>query len=222
MRIDGLIFDFDGTIADSMWVWDIVDQRFLEKRNIPYTREYVEMIAVLGFEDGADFVIETFGLDETQEDIIEEWKATAEGMYATEVELKPACKDWLLSLHEAGWPMAIATSLQRPILEPSLKNNGVFELFNPILSCDELTPHGKSTPIVYQEASRLLGIEPQHLLVFEDVAKCAAVAKAAGFNVVGVRDEHKQQKYDELVAAADFMLESYAEDPALLQKILAA
>ena len=61
--VDAIIFDFDGTLADSMWVWDGVDRQFLAKRNIPFKDEYTEMIAVLGFEAGADYTIELFGLD---------------------------------------------------------------------------------------------------------------------------------------------------------------
>ena len=68
--VDAIIFDFDGTLADSMWVWDEVDRMFLAKRGIPFTDEFGEMIAVLGFELGADFAIEHFGLDEQPEDII--------------------------------------------------------------------------------------------------------------------------------------------------------
>ena len=114
--VDAVIFDFDGTLADSMWVWDEVDRVFLAKRGIPFTDEFGEMIAVLGFELGADFAIEHFGLDESPESIIEEWKSLAEESYATHVMLKPGAFEYLRHCKEQGMPLAIATSLQLSLI----------------------------------------------------------------------------------------------------------
>ncbi len=105
------------------------------------------MIAVLGFELGADFAIEHFGLDESPESIIEEWKSLAEESYATHVMLKPGAFEYLRHCKEQGMPLAIATSLQRHLLEPALANNGVLDLFDAICVCDELQCGGKSNPV---------------------------------------------------------------------------
>lgn len=136
---------------------------FLAKRGIPFTDEFGEMIAVLGFELGADFAIEHFGLDEQPEDIIEEWKSAAEEGYATQVMLKPGAFEYLQRCKEAGMPLAIATSLQRHLLEPALANNGVLDLFDAICVCDELQCGGKSNPVVYLEAARQLGVPAEPL-----------------------------------------------------------
>ena len=204
-----VIFDFDGTLADSMWVWDYVDRRWLEKRNIPFNEEYAEMIAVLGFEGGADYVVNFFKLDENPEDIIEEWKSDAQEGYATQVKLKPGAREYLASLREAGVPMAIATSLQRALLEPCLKNNGIYEYFETICVCDELNCGGKSNPAVYLEAAKHLGVDPQECAIFEDVVIAAKSAKKTGAYVVGVYDEHKQQATDELKETVDLFIDGY-------------
>lgn len=204
-----VIFDFDGTLADSMWVWDEVDRVFLEKRNIPYTEEFGEMIAVLGFELGADFAIEHFNLDEKPEDIIEEWKQGAQDGYAKRVKLKDGAREYLESCKAQGMPMAIATSLQRHLLEPALKNNGVHELFDTICVCDELKCGGKSNPAVYEEAARRLGVDAADTVIFEDVVTAAKSAKQTGAYVVGVYDEHKQQATEELKSVVDKFIMSY-------------
>lgn len=209
--VDAVIFDFDGTLADSMWVWDEVDRVFLARRGIPYTDEFGEMIAVLGFESGADFAIEHFGLDENPEDIIEEWKASAEEGYATHVMLKSGALDYLRLCKEQGMPMAIATSLQRHLLEPALVNNGILDLFDVICVCDELQCGGKSNPTVYLEAARQLGVPAERCAIFEDVATAARSAKETGAYVVGVYDEHKQQATDELKSIVDLFITDYAE-----------
>lgn len=209
--VDAIIFDFDGTLADSMWVWDDVDRKFLAKRNIPFTAEYGEMIAVLGFELGAEFSIEHFNLDEKPEDIIAEWQANAEDGYATQVLLKPGAKEFLHLCKSKGMPLAIATSLQRHLLEPALKNNGVFGMFDAICVCDELQCGGKSSPAVYEEAARRLGVPVNRCAIFEDVVIPAKSAKQTGAYVVGVYDEHKQQATEELGAICDlFILDFYS------------
>lgn len=209
--VDAVIFDFDGTLADSMWVWDEVDRVFLTKRNIPYTDDFGEMIAVLGFERGADFAIEHFDLDERPEDIIEEWKSLAEEGYATHVMLKAGALEYLQHCKEQGMPLAIATSLQRHLLEPALRNNGVLELFDTICVCDELQCGGKSNPTVYFEAAHRLGVPAERCAIFEDVATAARSAKETGAYVVGVYDEHKQQATDELKGIVDLFIMDYAE-----------
>lgn len=207
--VEAIIFDFDGTLADSMWVWDEVDRQFFASRNIPYSDEFGEMIAVLGFENGAQFAVDHLGLDENPEDIIEEWKRLAEDGYATRVFLKPKAIEYLRFCKSQDIPLAIATSLQRHLLEPALKNNGVFELFDTICTCDELQCGGKSNPTVYLEAARQLGVPAQRCAIFEDVATAAKSAKKTGAYVVGVLDEHKQQATEELKATVDLFIEGY-------------
>lgn len=210
-NVDAVIFDFDGTLADSMWVWDDVDRQFLAKRDIPFTDEFGEMIAVLGFELGAQFAIDHFRLDESPEDIIAEWKEAAEDGYATQVMLKPGAREYLDYCKSQGMPLAIATSLQRHLLEPALKNNGVLELFDAICVCDELQCGGKSNPTVYLEAARQLGVPAGSCAIFEDVATAAASAKQTGAYVVGVYDAHKQQATSELKSIVDLFIDSYCE-----------
>ena len=214
--IDAVIFDFDGTLADSMWVWDDVDRRFLAKRNIPFTDEYGEMIAVLGFELGAQYSIEHFHLDESPEDIVAEWKENAEDGYATQVMLKPGAKEFLHHCKSQGMPLAIATSLQRHLLEPALKNNGIFGMFDAICICDELQCGGKANPAVYEEAARRLGVPAERCAIFEDVVIPAKSAKKTGAYIVGVYDEHKQQVTEELKNVCDLFIDDFW---ALLDKL---
>ncbi len=208
---DAVIFDFDGTLADSMWVWNEVDRLFLEKRNIPFTKEFSEMTAVLGFESGADYVVEHFKLDESPGDIIEEWKSLAQDGYATRVYLKPGAREFIAKCVQMEVPIAIATSLQRHLLEAALLNNGILDEFDAVCICDELQCTGKSTPAVYLEAARQLGVDASRCVIFEDVVMPARSAKQTGAHVVGVFDEHKQQATDELREVADTFIMNWNE-----------
>lgn len=209
--VEGVIFDFDGTLADSMWVWDEVDRAFFEKRGLVFTKDASEVIAVLGFEKGADYVVERFDLDESPEDIIEEWKRSAFDSYATQVKLKRGALEFIVKCKNAGLPLGIATSLQRHLLEAALRNRGALDMFDAICTCDELECNGKSTPTVYLEAARIMGVDLERCAVFEDVVTAATSAKGAGAFVVGVYDEHKQQATEDLRAVSDAFIESWQE-----------
>lgn len=205
------IFDFDGTLADSMWVWERVDLEFMGRYGIPYNREYAESIAALGFEGSADFFIETFNLTVAPEDLITEWQHMARDKYAYEVQLKPGARAYVEQLRAAGVPLAIATSLQRILLEPALRNNGLIELFDAVVVCEEVCAGGKSTPRPYEEAARQLGVPLASCTVYEDVARAARSAKKGGARVVGVRDDHDQQARDELIEVCDEFIDSFED-----------
>lgn len=209
----GAIFDFDGTLADSMWVWSEVDRVFAEKRGLDFTEKHSETIAALGFEGTADYLLKEFGLEESVEDLIKEWHGIALGSYSHDVKLKPGAKEFVLSLKEQGTPVAIATSLQRVLLEPALKNNGIFDLFDAIVVCEEVCEGGKSTPAVYEEAARLINVPLNQCVVFEDVARAARSAKQGGAYVVGIRDDHKQQIRKDLIEVADLFCEDFSQLP---------
>lgn len=203
------IFDFDGTLADSMWVWHEVDLEFARRRGLHFSKEDSEVIAALGFEGTAAWLLERFGLDESVEDLIAEWYGIAEESYAHNVFLKPGAKELVRSLKGAGYPVAIASSLDRKLLEEALVNNGALDCFDVIVVCDEVTDKGKSTPAVYLETAARLGVELSDCVVFEDVAMAARSAKAGGAFVVGVRDDYPQQARADLQEAADIFCEGF-------------
>ena len=205
------IFDFDGTIGDSMWVWEKVDREFLANHGIPYRRDYAESMAALGFEGSAEFFINEVGIDETPEQMIAQWQDMATNIYATEVMLKPGAREYLEALKSAGIPIAIATSLQRQILEPALAHNGVLDLFDAIVVCEEICSTGKSTPLVYERAAAAMDVALSECAVYEDVAIAAASAKRGGAVVVGVRDDHPQQNREALLDACDLFIQGFED-----------
>lgn len=210
------IFDFDGTLADSMWVWHEVDLEFARRRGLRFSKEDSEVIAALGFEGTAAWLLERFGLDETVEDLIAEWYGIAEENYAHNVFLKPGARELVSSLKNSGYPVAIASSLDRKLLEDALLNNDALDYFDVIVVCDEVTDKGKSTPAVYLETARRLGVELSDCVVFEDVAMAARSAKQGGAFVVGMRDDHPQQSRVDLVEASDLFCESFTHLRELL------
>ena len=94
----GAIFDMDGTLLDSMWVWRQIDVDFLGRRGFEVPSDYLEMITPMGYYRAAEYTIERFGLNEKPEDLIQEWHGMAAEAYAKKVELKSHAKEYLLKL----------------------------------------------------------------------------------------------------------------------------
>ena len=104
------IFDFDGTLADTAYIWHEVDRTFLERRGLPVPTDYGAKVAALGFAKGAQYTIDRFGLNETVEDICDEWNDLGHDLYRREVTLREGAEQYLRSLSELGIPCALATT----------------------------------------------------------------------------------------------------------------
>ena len=98
----GAIFDLDGTLLDSMWVWDDIDVAFLKKRGLEVPPDYQEAITPLGFLEAARYTIRRFGFPETPEELIQEWHQMAVDAYTYEVELKDGAAEYPRYLKEKG------------------------------------------------------------------------------------------------------------------------
>lgn len=200
MDFNAAIFDLDGTILDSMDVWEHIDIQFLKKRNLPVPENYVTEICARSFEEAAQYTIDLFGLQETVEGIIEEWNNMAVEEYSNHVGLLPHALDYLLRLKEHGIKLAVATGLPEKLYIPCLKNNSILELFDALCSTDEVQ-RGKEYSDVFELAARKLGVAPEHCIVFDDVLPAIKSAKAARMLAGGIYDKYSadQRKEIELI-----------------------
>ena len=108
--LTGFIFDLDGTLLDSLWVWSEVDEVFLSRRGLPILPDYAQSIAHLGFADAARYTIDRFGLNETPEQLMQEWYDLARAAYRDRVPLKPYAEEFLRKLCAQGVHISAATS----------------------------------------------------------------------------------------------------------------
>ena len=145
----GAIFDLDGTLLDSMGVWDQVDIDFLSKRGIDVPDDYMTKVAAMQFRQIAEYTIARFSLTDTPEELMDEWDHMARVMYATVVEAKPYAREYLAQLKESGAKLAVATSLPPMLREPAMKHVGIFDYFDEVVSVDDAGDVGKDQPDVY-------------------------------------------------------------------------
>lgn len=184
----GAIFDLDGTLLNSMFLWKQIDHDFLLLRGIEVPDGYLQAIAHMGAVRTADYTIELFGLDEKPEEMIAEWTKMAMDFYANKVELKSGATEYLEYLKSRGVKLAVATANDECLYMPALVHTDILKYFDAVVSVNDVS-RGKGFPDVYELAASKIGLSPSECVVFEDVLTAVNGARDGGFRVIGVYDE---------------------------------
>lgn len=210
------IFDLDGTLLDSMGVWDQVDIDFLGKRGIAVPPDYMTKVASMQFRQIAEYTIARFGLPDTPEQLMNEWDDMARVAYATVVEAKPHAAEYLAWLKRSGAKLAVATSLPPSLREPAMQHVGIADCFDVTVSVDDAGDVGKDKPDVYLLAASRLGIEPAACTVFEDLLIGIRSAKSVGMKVWAMHDDSSDADWPVICDIADGVLFDFADAPRSL------
>ncbi|MBS5149370.1 MAG: HAD family phosphatase [Butyricicoccus pullicaecorum] len=206
----GFIFDLDGTLLDSLWVWRQVDIISLKRRGIDVPDDYAQAIAHLSFAEAAQYTIDRFHLTESPKVLMEEWYAMAVTEYRDHVMLKPDVRAFLEKAHTYQIPMAAATASDYTLITPTLKRLGVFDLFQSVTTIQEVT-RDKSFPDIYLLAAERLGVPPEKCVVYEDILLGIQSAKSAGFYTVGVEEPFSLPNREKIKQTAHRYIESFAD-----------
>ncbi len=204
MRIDCAVFDFDGTLFDSMFIWDIAGGLYLSSVGREPGPSMQEDIRALSLYQTACYFKENYSLPLSVEEIMAGINRTVERFYIDEVRPKPGAAAFLERLKKAGIPACIATASDRYQVEAALRRCSMEQYFDAIFTCSEVG-HGKDEPFIFRRAAEHFGAERSAALVFEDAVHAARTAKADGFTVVAVYDS-SEKRQDELRALADLYL----------------
>lgn len=187
MNIKGAIFDMDGTLLDSMTVWDTLAEDYLRTMGIEPRENLSERFKTMSIEQSADYYISRYGLDKTHDEIINDINCMIEDFYISEAPLKDGVKEFLDYLRGKGTVMCVATTIDKNIASKALERCGISGYFVHIVTCGEAEA-GKDEPAIYEKALEYLGTEKKYTFVFEDALHAAVTAKNAGFPVAGVYD----------------------------------
>ncbi|HCW53159.1 MAG TPA: HAD family hydrolase [Clostridium sp.] len=209
-NIQAVIFDLDGTLVDSMWVWNQIDIEYLRKKGHTVPENLKDEISHLSFLQTAEYFKKRFDLSDSVEEILEDWHKMSFDFYANKVKLKEGAKDFLDMLKSKNIKIALATSNSIPLLETCLKNNGIYDYFDSITVTDEVS-RGKNFPDVYLLAAQKVNASPENCIVFEDIIPAVKGAKSANMTVVAVKDETSILDKEELCKLADKYIDSYLE-----------
>ena len=203
------IFDLDGTLLDSLWVWQRVDDEFFAVRGMEKPGDYARAIQGMSFREAAAYTVRRFDLNESVEAVMDEWMRMTAEAYARDVLLKPGALDYLRALKRAGVRLAVATANRRELFGPTLSRCGALCLFDTVVTCAEAGDGGKADGAVFLLAARKLGVAPGECAVFEDTLEGILGAKAAGMRAIAVRDGGNDHHADEIAAIADAVIDDF-------------
>ncbi len=208
--VEAVIFDLDGSLVDSMWMWPKIDVEYLGRFGIGVPADLQKQIEGFSFSETAQYFKQRFGLPDSVEQIKRDWNAMAQDKYMHEVKLKPGADVFLRLCQRRGIRLGIATSNSRELVDCAVAAHGLTDCFTCILTGCEVGK-GKPAPDIYLEVAKRIGICPDACLVFEDILPGIMSGKAAGMRVCAVEDSYSLAQEKEKRALADFYIRDYYE-----------
>lgn len=209
-KIAGAIVDMDGTILDSTEAWDACAPALLQQWGYTPKPSLEEDVYPLGTLDIAEFLKADYCMTQSVEEIYEAVIARMEHYYYAEAQLKPGAKELLLYLKSRGVKLTLATATVRTCVLPALKLTGVAELFDHVLTCDEIG-HTKREPHIFLEAMKRMGTTAETTWLFEDALYSVCTAKELGLIICGVADSSAAFQKADMLCQCDFFLEEMTQ-----------
>ncbi len=213
--IEAILFDLDGSLVDSMWIWRDIDVEYLGRFGIELPDGLQREIEGMSFSETACYFKKRFQIPDEIEKMKSDWNQMAWDKYTHEVPLKKGAGEFVEYCYKHGIKLGIATSNSRELVENVIGVLGISEYFTCIVTgCD--VEHGKPAPDVYLEAARQCHVAPDKCLVFEDIVPGIMAGKAAGMKVCAVEDAYSAEQTEEKIRMADYYIKDYEEVVAAL------
>ena len=209
INITGAIFDFDGTLFDSMHVWKGYKDNFFNHLGIELTDDDRGAFKGLFLQETFLLAIERFNLPYTYEELLSQLFEYIKSRYMDETEPKNDIRVFLEKLKAKGIKMGIATATGEPALEAVMEKFNMLHYFSSIYSTYTVGA-SKTEPKVYDVVLGELGTDKETTWVFEDALYAAKTAKANGYNVVGIYDKSEPNQ-EELKRLVDIYINDYSE-----------
>lgn len=207
-NIEAVIFDLDGSLVDSMWMWRSIDIEYLGKFGIPLPENLQSQIEGMSFSETAVYFKEHFAIPDSIEKIKADWNRMAWDKYTNEVPLKPGIPEFLEDCKRNGIQLGIATSNSRELVENIAEVHKLRNYFSCIMTgCD--VERGKPAPDIYLAVAKALNVSPEYCLVFEDIIPGILAGKNAGMRVCAVEDTYSIPDRAQKEELADYYICDY-------------
>lgn len=206
--IKGIIFDLDGTLLESMHIWETEASSYLTRLGYPPDPDTDAIMKEASIQDAAAYFQKRYGIPKSLDEIIYEINSELEDAYYRTIQPKAGVLDMLARLKEKGIRMVAATATDRYLIEPCVKRLGIYDYFCGFFTCAEVGV-GKSEPLIYHLATEALGLEKSEVAIFEDALYAAHTAKNDGYYLVGIYDDSMKTRQDEMKSIADLYVERY-------------
>jgi HAD superfamily hydrolase (TIGR01509 family) len=206
--IEAVVFDLDGVIVDSEQVWDAAREALARERGGRWHENAQQDMMGMSSAEWSRYMHDVVGLKDPPEEISAEVVRRLEATYREELPLIDGAPEAVARLAER-WPLGVASSSNRPIIDLVLELSGLDRFFRATVSSEEVA-RGKPSPDVYLEAASRLGADPKKTAAVEDSRNGILSAKAAGMRVIAIPNE-RFPPGEEALSEAEVVLESISE-----------
>ena len=207
-NIDAVIFDMDGTLIDSMWMWEQIDIDYLARFGYTLPADLQECIEGMSFTETAFYIKDRFNIPEDTDTMMKTWNDMAYEFYRTKVDFKPGAREFLSELKKRGIKIGMATSNSMELVDVVLDHLDAHAYFDEIHISSEVK-HGKPFPDIYLLVAEKLGVERNRCLVFEDILPGIWAGKAARMKVCAVYDKYAHQEINIAMKYSDYYIRGF-------------
>lgn len=204
------LFDFDGTLVDSMPTFVSSMLRILDENRISYGKDITKIITPLGLNGTAEYFINNLGLNMPKDQLIALMKEYMLDAYRHTIQAKPNVISVLTELKRNGASLNVLTASPHVTLDACLKRLGMWDLFDNVWSCDDFSTT-KANPEIYAKAAQKMHTSVDKVLFLDDNLNADTVAKSAGMLVCGVYDESSKEYIDQIKTATDYYIYDFQE-----------
>lgn len=208
--IKGAVFDVDGTLLDTMGIWEEAGARYLKSIGKTPEERLGREMASMTMEEGARYMKEHYRLHENVHSIVRGVLDIVRDFYVYEAQMKPGAAEFLKKLSERGILIAAATSGDRELVQAAFERLGIARYFEEIFTCSEVGA-GKTEPLIYERAAGRLGCRPEETCVFEDVLYAVQTACRAGFRTIGVYDRYSEGEKEQIKEMSEIYLTDFTD-----------
>ena len=204
----GAIFDLDGTLLDSMVIWDTVAIDYLKGFGITPNDDIYEAVRSMSIQQVCEHFCNVYGLTLSQAQMTDGINGMVEDFYFRRAPLKPGVRAALERLKADGVAMCVATATDRYLVEAALRRTGILPFFGRIFTCTEVG-YGKDVPDIFFKALEYLETRLDDTMIFEDAPYAIITAKQAGFRVTALYDASAAGRQQEIMRLADTYCTSF-------------
>lgn len=210
MKYTTYLFDFDGTLVDSMPAYISSMIRILDENNIGYKDDIIKIITPLGYAGTAKYYIEQLGLKMQEREILELMNKYAYDEYAYNIQAKANVAEGLKRLKLQGADLHVLTASPHSVLDVCLKRIGIFDIFTNVWSCDDFGTTKADTEI-YKMAAKRIGKPVNEIVFLDDNYNADKTAALAGMTVCGVYDKSSEEYADDIRKVSDYYIHDFSE-----------
>jgi len=203
------LFDFDGTLVDSMPIYAGIMKGILDEHDIAYGEDLIKVITPLGYHDTAVY-FRQLGVPEEKDVILKCMGDRMVDAYTHRVPAKNNVIAVLQELKNRGCSLNVLTASPHLTMDPCLKRLGIYDWFDHVWSCEDFGLN-KANPEIYHRAAEKLGVPVKDVLFLDDNPNADRAARQAGMKVCGVYDDFTAEFAEEMKQENDYYIRDFDE-----------